>query len=105
MMITGQDAPSSRDSFLTPAVREIRSPIAVDPVKEILRMRGSATSRSPISLPWPVRTESTFSGSPASTKQAASASAVSGTVSAGLSTTALPAASAGATLCSANSAG
>jgi hypothetical protein len=97
--ITGQEAPSSSESFLTPAVRAIRSPTALDPVKETLRIRGSATSRSPISSPCPVTTLSTPAGRPASTKHAASASAVSGVVSAGLRTTAFPAATAGATLC------
>ena len=34
--ITGQEAPSSSDSFLTPAIRVMmRSPIAVEPVNEI----------------------------------------------------------------------
>ena len=83
----------------------MRSPIAVDPVKEILRTRGSVTSMSPSSAPGPVSTESTPSGKPASTKHAASASAVSGVVRAGLRTTELPAASAGATLCSTSKAG
>ncbi len=79
-------------------MREIRSPTAVEPVNDTLRTRGSATSASPISLPCPVTTESTGPGSPASRKQSASASAVSGVSSAGLRTTALPAASAGAIL-------
>jgi hypothetical protein len=59
MMITGQEAPSSRDSFLTPAIRVMRSPVAVDPVNEILRTRGSPTSKSPNSPPGPVSTERT----------------------------------------------
>ena len=90
--ITGQEAPSSSESFLTPAVRAIRSPTALDPVKDTLRIRGSPTSRSPISSPCPVTTLSTPGGRPASTKHAASANAVNGVVSAGLRTTALPAA-------------
>ena len=102
---TGQDAPSSRDSFFTPASWVIRVPMPVDPVNEILLTRGSLTSASPSSPPGPVSTDSTPSGRPASTKHAASASAVSGVVRAGFSTTAFPAASAGATLCSTSSAG
>ena len=105
MMITGQEAPSSSDSFLTPAMRVMRSPVAVDPVNEILRTRGSLTSTSPNSPPGPVSTESTPSGKPASTKQAASARAVNGVVRAGFKTTALPAAKAGASLCSTSKAG
>jgi hypothetical protein len=90
---------------LTPASRVIRSPIPVDPVNEIFRTRGSLTSASPSSPPGPVSTDSTPSGRPASTKQAAIASAVNGVLRAGLSTTALPAASAGASLCSTSRAG
>ena len=95
MITTGQDAPSSSDSFLTPARAAMRSPMPVEPVNDTFRTRGSATSRSPSAPPGPVSTDSTPSGSPASTKHAASASAVSGVVRAGLRTTAFPAASAG----------
>jgi len=102
---TGQEEPSSRDSFLIPASCVMRSPVAVDPVKEILRTRGSVTSASPRVRPGPVTTDSTPSGSPASVKHRARASAVSGVVLAGLSTTPLPAASAGASLCMTSSAG
>ena len=70
---TGQDAPSSRDSFFTPASWVMRVPVAVDPVNEILLTRGSLTSASPSSPPGPVSTDSTPSGRPASTKHAASA--------------------------------
>ena len=66
---------------------------------------GSLTSASPSSPPAPVRTDSTPSGRPASTKHAASASAVNGVARAGFSTTAFPAANAGASLCITNSAG
>ena len=102
---TGQEAPSSRDSFFTPARWVMRVPMTVDPVNEILFTRGSLTSASPSSPPDPVSTDSTPSGSPASTKHAASARAVNGVVRAGLSTTAFPAANAGATLCSTSSDG
>ena len=47
------------DDFFTPAARTMRSPVAVEPVMEILRRRGSATSASPRVPPGPVRTEST----------------------------------------------
>ena len=67
-------------------------------MKETLRTRGSLTSASPKPCPFPapgpVTTDSTPSGSPASVKHRARASAVSGVVLAGLSTIALPAASA-----------
>ena len=79
--------------------------MAVDPVNETLRTRGSVTRASPSTPPGPVTTDSTPSGSPASVKHRARASAVSGVVLAGLSTTALPAASAGASLCMTSSAG
>ena len=105
MITTGQDAPSSSDSFLTPARAAMRSPIPVEPVNDTFRTRGSATSASPSAPPGPVSTDSTPSGSPASTKHAASASAVSGVLRAGLRTTAFPAASAGAILCSTSSDG
>src|SRR4051794_37541012 len=105
IITTGQEAPSSSDSFLTPARAAMRSPIPVEPVKETFRTRGSETSRSPSDPPGPVSTDSTPSGSPASTKHSASARAVSGVVRAGLSTTAFPAASAGAILCSTSSDG
>ena len=44
MITTGQDAPSSSDSFLTPARAAMRSPIPVEPVNDTFRTRGSATS-------------------------------------------------------------
>jgi hypothetical protein len=46
------------DDFFTPAARTMRSPVAVEPVMEILRTRGSATSASPRVSPGPVRTDS-----------------------------------------------
>ena len=42
---TGHDAPSSSESFLTPACSVMRVPVAVDPVKEILSTRGSRDQR------------------------------------------------------------
>ena len=61
--------------------------------------RSSSTRTSPISAEGPTRTLSQPGGSPASVSSSASRSAESGVWPAGFSTTAQPAASAGATLC------
>ena len=58
---------------------------------------GWLTSASPISDPRPVTTLSTPSGTPASANSFATSSVASGVVAAGLATTVLPDASAGAT--------
>ena len=71
-------------------------PTAVEPVKQTLRTSGWVTKRSPTTEPLPGRTVSTCSGSPASRASSPSRIAVSGVSSAGLSTTVLPAARAGA---------
>ena len=71
-------------------------PTSVDPVKQILRTAGCEMNRCPTTDPAPVTTWNTPSGSPASRASSASRSAVSGVSPAGLSTTVLPAASAGA---------
>ena len=71
-------------------------PTSVDPVKTILRTSGCSTSRCPTTEPLPGSTVNTSSGSPASSASSASRIAVSGVSSAGLRTTVLPAASAGA---------
>jgi hypothetical protein len=90
--------PSSRVSRFTwsaqPAM--ICLPTSVEPVKQILRTAGWVTNRCPTTLPLPGRTVKTLSGMPASRASSASRSAVSGVSSAGLRTTVLPAASAGA---------
>ena len=52
--MTGQDEPSSRDNFFTPAIEEIWRPVFVDPVKETFRTRGSETRASPSVDPGPV---------------------------------------------------
>ena len=96
--MSGQLAPSSSERRLTPATRVICSPTAVEPVKLIFRTRGSAQSTGPSSEPEPVRHWIAFSGNPASSSLRVRNSAVSGVCRAGLSTTALPAASAGPTL-------
>ena len=71
-------------------------PTSVEPVKAILSTRGSRTMAMPILPPGPVTTFSTPSGSPASWQSSWNLSAVSGVCDAGLMTTVLPAASAGA---------
>ena len=89
--------PSSRVSFLAvPATaRAICLPTSVEPVNATLLTSGCATSAAP-AVPSPVRTLTTPGGSPACWHTSASSSAVSGVVSAGLSTQVLPAARAGA---------
>ena len=62
------------------------------PVNETFAGTGCRTSASPVIGPSPCTSRSTPSGSPASRRQSASATAVSGVSSAGLSTTVLPAA-------------
>ena len=70
-------------------------PTSVEPVKAILSTPGCATSAAPVP-PSPVMMLTTPGGRSASAQISASSSAVSGVVSAGLSTTVLPHASAGA---------
>ena len=66
-------------------------------MKATFATSGCSTSRCPHTEPGPATTFSTPSGRPASSAIRSSSSAVSGVSSAGLSTTVLPAASAGAT--------
>ncbi len=73
-------------------------PTPLEPVKLISFTRSSSTSTSPISPALPTRTFSHPGGSPASVSSSASRSAESGVCEAGFSTTAQPAASAGAIL-------
>jgi len=95
--------PSSSDSFFSvSAPRRARClPTGVEPVKLILRTRGSSSHTSTTSG---VRSRdavtmfSTPAGTPASSASRTSASEVSGVSSAGLHTTVQPAASAGAIL-------
>ena len=90
--------PSSRVTRLSwsAALRMIPWPTAVDPVKQTLRTSGWVTKRSPTTDPLPGSTVSTPSGMPASSASCPMSIAVSGVSSAGLSTTVLPAARAGA---------
>ena len=73
-----------------------RVPTSVDPVNTILRTSGWVTKRSPTTEPLPGSTWNRSAGSPASTASSPSRMVVSGVHSAGLTSTALPAASAGA---------
>ena len=71
-------------------------PTSVDPVNAILATSGCSTSRWPTVAPEPTSTFTTPSGIPASLAISSKRSAVMGVSTAGLSTTVLPAASAGA---------
>src|SRR5205814_1093517 len=94
----GDLPPSSSEMRFRPrdASSMMRRPISVEPVKEIFRINGCVTSASPMAEPLPGNTWSTPGGSPAAWASSPSLSAVSGESDAGLSTTQLPAASAGA---------
>ena len=70
-------------------------PTSVEPVKATLSTWGCWATRAPVS-PGPVRMLTTPGGSSACSMISASFKAVNGVVSAGLSTTVLPVASAGA---------
>ena len=77
----------------------IERPTSVEPVNATLATSGCSTSRAPDRrCPGPATTLTTPSGMPASSAIRSNSSAVSGVSSAGLSTTVLPAASAGAEL-------
>ena len=90
--------PSSSVTRLTclaaPAITWV--PTSVEPVNTILRTPGWVTKRSPITEPLPGSTCNRSSGSPASSASSPSRIVVSGVHSAGFTSTALPAASAGA---------
>src|SRR5262245_31938293 len=96
--MTGEVLPSYKVTFLIPALATMARPTAALPVKVTLATRGSDTSQSPTVPPGPTTRLMTPAGRPASLKIRQSAAAVSGVVEAGFSTTALPAANAGATL-------
>ena len=89
--------PSSRVSFLRVGAhaRAISLPTSVEPVNATLSMPGWVTRARPVS-PAPVTMLTTPGGRSACWQISAKVSAVSGVVSAGLSTTVLPHASAGA---------
>ena len=96
--ITGVALPSSRLTRLRGARSRIFQPTAAEPVKVMSATRSSSTRTSPISAAGPQTTLSQPGGSPASVSSSASSSAESGVCDAGFSTTAQPAARAGATL-------
>ncbi len=91
--------PSSSVTIFMPASLAICRPTGGLPVKLTMLVRSSITILLPMVAPEPTTTCSTPSGRPASASSSASRSAVSGVLEAGLRTTALPPASAGATLC------
>ena len=96
--ITFADLPPSSSVtrlIVSAALAAIRRPTSVEPVKATLATSGCSTMRSPTTRPCPTTTLNTPSGMPASTTIRSSSTAVSGVSSAGLSTTVLPAASAG----------
>ncbi len=74
----------------------IALPTAVDPVKATPATRASATSRAPIVSPEPGINASASGGTPAASSVRIACAAISVVCSAGLATTALPAASAAA---------
>ena len=74
----------------------MRRPTPGEPVKVTLSTSGWFTSRSPTTLPSPVTTLNTPSGTPASSASSASRSADSGVSSAGFTTSVQPQARAGA---------
>ena len=93
--------PSSIEQLMmeSAAVLSSSRPTSVEPVKDSLRTRGSASMAAVTGPGWLVGTTlTTPSGTPASARIAATASAVSGVSSAGLSTTVQPAARAGPSL-------
>src|SRR3954471_13413912 len=95
---TGDLPPSSTEQRLSvPAALAITvRPVVVSPVKQTSWTPACATSAAPAVSPKPCTTLNTPGGSSASASTSASLVAVSGDHSAGLSTTVLPAASAGA---------
>lgn len=78
------------------ALAKMICPVRLSPVNEISGTSGCFTSASPASSPKPLTRLKTPSGTPASRKISAQSEADRGVNSAGLSTTVLPVASAGA---------
>ena len=76
----------------------MRTPTAVLPVKLTMSTSGDFTSAAPASAPDPVTMLTTPGGKPTSSITRPSSSTLSGSCGAGLTTTVLPAAKAGATL-------
>ncbi len=82
--------------IVSAAPAAIERPTSVEPVNAIFATSGCSTSRCPQVRPGPTTTFTTPAGIPASSTSSENLSDVSGVSSAGLSTTVLPAASAGA---------
>src|SRR6266511_2476785 len=97
--ISGVALPSSRFTRFFGARSFSFQPTPLEPVNVISLPRSSSTRTSPISGAGPTSTLSQPGGSPASSSSSARNSADRGVWLAGLSTTAQPAASAGAILC------
>ena len=97
-MMLGLLPPSSRVTRFSerPHFSPISRPTTVEPVKATLSTPAWSTSAAPV-VPSPASTLSVPSGKPASSASSPRRSAVSGVCSAGFSTIAQPAASAGAT--------
>ena len=93
--------PSSSETgiILSAAMWAMCLPVAVPPVNDTRLTSGCFVIASPITEPRPSSTLIRPFGRPACSHRRASSSAISGVTSAGLMTTALPAASAGATFC------
>ena len=91
--------PSSavKGTMLAAAAAPMRRAVSGEPVKLMRRTRGATVRAAPTSAPTPCTRLNAPGGRPASAVRSASSDADSGDHSAGLSTTLLPAARAGAT--------
>ncbi len=97
--------PSSSVTRFVPAAARNAHPTAGLPVNETAAGRRSSTRRAPSSGSSPTTTLTAPGGSPHASRIAPRSSPVTGIFSLGLSTTALPAANAGPTLCTARFSG
>jgi hypothetical protein len=90
--------PSSSETRLIPSAAACITsrPTTVEPVNDTLRTSGWRTNARPATVPFPGSTLSTPAGNPQASASSPSSRAVSGVSSAGLCTTVLPIASAGA---------
>src|SRR5699024_3775703 len=93
--IEGEFDPNSIAIFFNPAFFAIDSPVSSPPVNETILTDGCVTNTSPISLPFPVITDNTFSGNPAWSKASANNNALNGVNVAGFTIIAFPDAIAG----------
>src|SRR4051812_35382956 len=97
-MTTGALFPNSSPTFFFGAFARMLHPTSAEPVNEIMAMSSWVTIVSPTSPDGPGTTHSQPSGNPTSASVEARATADNGVWLAGFSTTAHPAARAGATL-------